>query len=389
MLTTIYNIFKKRIRMEKIYTSLGLMSGTSMDGIDASIIKSNGEDKYETVFDQYFEYDEEVYRELINIRGKINSSKNLKENSKSINTLERKITLFHAKICKQVMKECTLDLDLVGFHGQTIFHSVNEKISRQLGDGNLLSSLLEKKVIYNFRKNDIANGGQGAPLAPIFHQLLVKQHRIKLPVCILNVGGIANITIISSEDPNDLKSYDIGPGNCLLDEWVRKHSKERYDKNGALAKSGETSELILNQAIDTFYSIKKNNNLSFDIKDFDLNFVRGLSLEDGLSTLIDFTASIIYESVINENNSFKGKNLQILICGGGRKNLSLVNAIENRLPKDINLNLIDDYKVDGDFVESQAFAYLAIRSFLKKPISFPKTTNVEKPCMGGVLSKLY
>ena len=375
--------------MEKIYSSLGLMSGTSMDGIDASIIRSNGEEKYEAVFDQYFEYDEEIYRELIDIRGKINSSKNLKENSIEISTLERKITLFHAKICKQIIEECTLDLDLVGFHGQTIFHSPNEKISRQLGDGDLLSSLLEKKVVYNFRKNDIVNGGQGAPLAPIFHQLLVKQNKIKLPVCILNVGGIANITIISSEDLNDLKSYDIGPGNCLLDELVRKHSKEKYDKNGVLAKSGKTNEVILNQAIDAFDSIKKNKNFSFDIKDFDLNFVRGLSLEDGLSTLVDFTASTIYESIINENNFFKHKDLKILICGGGRKNLSLVNAIEKKLPKDINLNLIDDYKIDGDFVESQAFAYLAVRSFLEKPISFPKTTNVEKPCIGGVLSKNY
>ena len=377
--------------MEKIYSSLGLMSGTSMDGIDASIIKSNGRDKYDTVFDQYFEYDEEIYAELIHIRNKINSSKDLEEHSIAINTLERKITLFHAKICKQIIEEFTLNLDLVGFHGQTIFHNTDEKISCQLGDGNLLSNLLKKKVVYNFRENDIIHGGQGAPLTPIFHQLLVKQNAIKLPVCILNVGGIANLTIISSEDPNDLKSYDIGPGNCLLDELVRKHSKdkERFDKNGVLAKAGKTSEIILNQAIDTFDSIKKNSNLSFDVKDFDLNFVRGLSIEDGLSTLIDFTASIIYESIINENNYFNDKNLKILICGGGRKNLSLVNAIKKKLPKEINLNLIDDYKIDGDFVESQAFAYLAIRSFLKKPISFPKTTNVKKPCVGGVLSKNY
>jgi len=375
--------------MEKIYSSLGLMSGTSMDGIDASIIKSNGEDKYETVFDQYFEYDEEIYRELIDIRGKINSSKNLKENSIAINTLERKITLFHAKICKQIIEECTIDLDFVGFHGQTIFHSPNEKISRQLGDGDLLSSLLKKKVVYNFRKNDITHGGQGAPLAPIFHQVLVKQNKIKLPVCILNIGGIANITIVSSENLNDLKSYDIGPGNCLLDELVRKHSKEKYDKNGLLAKSGKTNEIILNQAIEAFDSIKKNKNLSFDIKDFDLNFVRGLSLKDGLSTLIDFTASIIYESIVNENNSLKDKDFKILICGGGRKNLSLVNTIKKKLPKNINLNLIDDYKIDGDFVESQAFAYLAIRSYLGLPISFPNTTGCKKAITGGVIVKNY
>ena len=375
--------------MEKVYTSLGLMSGTSMDGIDASVINSNGEDRYEAVFDQYFEYDEEIYKELINIREKINSSKDLKSNSILINTIERKITLFHAVICNKIIEEQSLDIDFIGFHGQTILHRADEKISRQLGDGNLLSNLLKKKVIYNFRENDMVNGGQGAPLAPIFHHLLVNQNKIKLPVCILNIGGIANITIISSKNINNLISYDIGPGNCLLDEWVRKNTKERYDKNGEIAKSGKTNEIILNQAIDNFDVLKNNNNLSFDIKDFDLNFVRGLSLEDGLSTLTDFTASVIYESIIDVTNFNKEKNLNILVCGGGRKNLSLIGAIKKKLPNNARLKLIDDYKINGDFVESQAFAYLAIRSYLEKPISFPKTTNVEKPCLGGVLIKNY
>ena len=375
--------------MEKIYSSLGLMSGTSMDGIDASVIKSNGEDKYEIIFDQYFEYDEQLYGELINIRDKINTSKDLKIHLKLINALERKITLFHARICSKIIEEHSFDIDFIGFHGQTIFHSAHERISRQLGDGKLLSSLLKKRVVHNFRENDMVNGGQGAPLAPIFHRLMVNQNKIKLPVGILNIGGIANITVISTKDVSNLKSYDIGPGNCLLDEWVRRHSKEKFDKNGEMAKKGKTSEIILNQAINNFDIIKIDKKISFDIKDFDLNFVRGLSLEDGLSTLIDFTASIIHESIINEKSLLKDKNLNMLICGGGRKNLSLVSAIKKKLPEDINLSLIEDYKIDGDFVESQAFAYLAIRSFLKKPISFPKTTNVEKPSIGGILSKNY
>ena len=374
--------------MGKIYTALGLMSGTSMDGVDASIIKSNGDDKYETVFDQYFKYDGEIYDELVNIRNKINSSTDLEINSIKLSELERKITLFHATICKKVISDYPSYIDLIGFHGQTIFHNANEKISKQLGDGNLLSNLLKKKVIYNFRKNDLINGGQGAPLAPIFHQLLVNQNKIKLPVCILNVGGIANITIIASNDYNDLKSYDIGPGNCLLDEWVRKNSKERFDKNGELAKAGKTDEIILNLAIDNFDNIK-NNNLSFDIKDFDLNFIRGLSLEDGLSTLTDFTASLIHQSIITSINFNKGKSLNVLICGGGRKNLFLINSIKNKIPSNVNIGSIDDYKINGDFVESQAFAYLAIRSLLKKIISFPKTTNVKNPCSGGVLVENY
>ena len=375
--------------MEKIYTSLGLMSGTSMDGVDASIIKSNGEDRYEVVFDQYFKYDDEIYEELVNIRNKINSSKDLEFSSFALADIERKITLFHASVCKKIISDHTSNIDLIGFHGQTIFHNANEKISKQLGDGNLLSGLLKKKVVFNFRENDILNGGQGAPLAPIFHQLLANQNQINLPACILNIGGIANITIISSKDFNDLKSYDIGPGNCLLDEWTRKNSKERFDTNGEIAKAGKTDEIILNQAIDNFDNIKKTNNLSFDIKDFDLNFVRGLSLEDGLSTLTDFTATIVYQSIVNAINLDKDKELNILICGGGRKNTFLVDSIKNKLPTNMRLSLIDDYKIDGDFVESQAFAYIAIRCYLKKKITFSKTTNVKKACSGGVLIENY
>jgi len=375
--------------MEKIYTSLGLMSGTSMDGIDASIIKSNGEDKYETIFNQYFKYDEQIYRELVNIRNKINFSEDLEINSVVLSELEREITLFHAGVCKKIISDYSFNIDLIGFHGQTIFHNAKQKISKQLGDANLLSSLLKKKVVYKFRKNDLNNGGEGAPLAPIFHQLLVNQNKIDLPVCILNIGGIANITIIPSKDSKDLKSYDIGPGNCLLDEWIRKNSKERFDKNGDLAKAGKTDKIILNQAIDNFDNIKDNNKLSFDIKDFDLNFVRGLSLEDGLSTLTDFTSFLVCQSIVASINFDKDTKPNILICGGGRKNSFLIKSIRNKAPSNVNIFLIDDYEIDGDFVESQAFAYLAIRSFLKKIISFPKTTNVKNSCTGGVLVENY
>ena len=375
--------------MEKIYTSLGLMSGTSMDGIDASIIKSSGEDKFETIFNQYFEYDEEIYRELVDVRNKISTHHDLAVNSEILSKLEKKITFFHRNVCDKIISNYSSNIDLIGFHGQTIFHNANKKISIQLGDANLLSSLLKKKVIYNFRENDLNNGGQGAPLAPIFHQLLVNQNQIKLPACILNIGGIANITIISSKDFKDLKSYDIGPGNCLLDEWIRKSSGKRFDKNGELARVGTTNIAILNQAIDNFDNIKNNNNLSFDIKDFDLNFVRGLSLEDGLSTLTDFTASLIYQSIISSIDFVKDEEFKVLICGGGRKNLSLIQCIKDKLPSSVNLCLIDDYKIDGDFIESQAFGYLAIRSFLKLPISFPNTTGCNNPTVGGILSENF
>ena len=375
--------------MEKFYTSLGLMSGTSMDGVDASVIKSDGENNYEPVFDKYFEYDEVIYSDLLKLRDKINSKKDLTTNSSQISELERKITLFHAKISEEIIKNVGIDVDLIGFHGQTIFHNAQQKISKQIGDGNLLSSLLKKDVVYNFRKNDIFNGGQGAPLASIFHNLLIQQRQIEKPACILNIGGIANITLVVSKNNEELKSFDVGPGNCLLDEWVRRHTKMKYDKNGEASNIGKTSEIILNQAIDNFDNINNQKKLSFDIKDFDLNFVKGLSYEDGLSTLVDFTAIIIHQSILESIKIKENEKLIIIVCGGGRKNLSLMESIKKRLQKNISLKTIDDYKIDGDFIESQAFAYLAIRSLLKKEISYPNTTNVQKPSTGGVLVKNY
>ena len=375
--------------MEKIYTSLGLMSGTSMDGVDASIISSDGEKQYESIFNEYFEYDGDLYKDLVNLRNKINSANDIILNSKLIKDIERKITLFHAKICNKIINENGNEIDLVGFHGQTIFHDASQKISKQLGDGSLLSNLLKKDVVYNFRANDIANGGQGAPLAPIFHNLLVNKTHMKLPACVLNIGGIANITVIISDKKEDLKSQDIGPGNCLLDEWVRKHTNNRFDDGGKAASVGKIDKTILNQAIENFDNIKIGDNLSFDIKDFDLSFVRGLSYENGLSTLTKFTSEIIYQSIANITKIYQNEKINILVCGGGRKNLTLIENIRKKLPNNITLSLIDDFNINGDFVESQAFAYLAIRSLLKKPISFTNTTNVKKSCTGGDLVKNY
>ena len=375
--------------MEKFYTSLGLMSGTSMDGIDASIIRSDGENEYESTFDEFFEYDQALYKDLVNLRNKINSADDIIVNSELVSEIERKITLYHAEICNKIINKSDHEVDLIGFHGQTIFHDASQKISKQLGDGSLLSNLLKKDVIYNFRANDIANGGQGAPLAPIFHNLIINKNRIELPVFILNIGGIANITIITSNKNDDLISYDIGPGNCLLDEWVRKHTSYRYDLNGKAASIGKIDEIILNQATENFENINKNKNLSFDIKDFDLSFVRGLSYEDGLSTLTKFTSEIICDSIIKNTKKDKTNKINLLVCGGGRRNLTLIENIRNKLPNNINLDLIDDYNINGDFIESQAFAYLAIRSLLKKEISFVKTTNVKKSCTGGILVKNY
>ncbi len=375
--------------MGKIFTALGLMSGTSGDGVDASIISSDGINQYNEILNQYFKYDQKIYENLHFLRDKILKLEDLKKNENEINQLEKKITLFHAKVIGKVLELTDKKVDFIGFHGQTIYHNSSEKISKQIGDANLLSQLIKKTVIYNFRQNDIENGGEGAPLAPIFHRLIVKQKKIDLPVCILNIGGIANVTIINGYNKNNFLSTDLGPGNCLIDEWIRKKTSKQFDNNGEIARKGKIDNLILSQAFDNF-DINQNQNISsFDTKDFSLGFVRGLNLEDGAATLTDFTGKIIVSRLLSFLSKNRNKSWKVLVCGGGRKNMFLIERIKSMTLKNLIIKIIDDYGIDGDFVESQAFAFIAIRSFLGLPISFPETTGCKEACTGGVVIKNY
>ena len=371
--------------MQKNWISLGLMSGTSGDGVDASVIKTNGTNKYELIEDKYFEYDSSTYKDIHNLKEKINKIEDLNTYNKELADLERKITIFHAEIIKKL----NLNNDtIIGFHGQTIYHNPEEKISRQLGNGRLLNQLTNKNIVFNFRMKDILNGGQGAPLAPIFHHLFSIQNKIKLPVCFLNIGGISNISIINdNENFSELISRDLGPGNCLIDSWIRKNSNKKFDENGYLATIGLVNEIIFEQAQELYINRNSKKKLSFDTNDFDVSFVRGLSLEDGTATLTSFTGSIIGRELSLLLKDSNKKIQEVIVCGGGRKNKILLQKIKENLPSNVNLKLVDSYKVDGDFIESQAFAYLAIRSLLKLPISFPKTTGCKSPSIGGELIK--
>ena len=374
---------------KKIFTSLGLMSGTSMDGVDLSIIKSDGYDEFSSVFNDYKEFDDEIYQELTNLRDKILNVNDLKVHLDILKDLDRKFTLFNAKIISEITNNFVEEVDLIGFHGQTIFHNSNLKVSKQLGDGKLLSSLTKKIVIKNFRQNDLNHGGEGAPLTPIFHNLISKiinkKFQVKLPINIINIGGITNVTQIenfSKDFKKNFFAYDIAPGNCLIDQWVRKHSKFKFDKGGNYAASGKVDNLILNQAIDNFEI--KSFDKSLDINDFDLSFVKGLSFEDGCATITKFTAYLISNGLkkVNERNNIFSNDY--IFCGGGRKNNFLMKSISEFLDnKNINLTDIDNYNLNGNFIESQAFAFLAIRSYLDLPISFPNTTRCKKAISGG------
>ena len=201
----------------KLYTAIGLMSGTSMDGVDASLIRSNGIDQFTNILDVYYEYDNDLHRQLIDLRNLILNNEDLGKHFEKLNELEREITLFHGKIVNEISLKHNDEIDFVGFHGQTIFHSPQKKISKQLGDGKLLSQLVKKKVVYDFRQADLKNEGQGAPLAPVFHNLLSKnineKYQIEFPICFVNIGGISNITKIIKNDDNiedNLEAFDLG-----------------------------------------------------------------------------------------------------------------------------------------------------------------------------------
>ncbi len=381
--------------MEKIYTAIGLMSGTSLDGVDVSIIKSDGKRQFSSIFDRYFEYDKELIEEILNIREKITDSEKLNNYLNEIRDLERKITLFQVKAVNETLGISKSSVDLIGFHGQTIFHNPQKKITKQLGDGKLLSQLTKKNVVFNFRQNDLENGGQGAPLAPIFHNVLAnkinKRFNLGFPINILNIGGISNITsTVNWENLDQLDqiyAFDVGPGNCLIDEWIRKNSKKKYDKDGLIASSGTTDKLVLNQALENFTE-NLNYKKSLDVKDFDIFFAKGLSLENGAATITNFTATLIADGIKHSVQNSLPEGNKWLVCGGGRKNKYLLESIKENF-ENISIEPIDKYEIDGDFVESQAFAYLAIRSYLELPISFPTTTGCKVPTTGGDIIKNF
>ena len=369
--------------MKKLITAIGLMSGSSCDGIDASIIESDGVDKVNMLGDYFFPYEKKIRSKIRKLKEKIDKISDLEANTLEITLLEKEITNLHFQAFNLLVKKLKLNhskIDLIGLHGHTIFHSFSKKKTKQISDGKVLSKLTCLDVIYNFRENDLKNGGQGAPLVPIFHKLLQKKLRLKMPVVFINIGGISNLTYLDENE--QMISFDTGPGNFLIDKLLQLKSKDRmqFDKNGKIALKGNLDKSVLNMYLsDPYYDTLPPKSL--DVNNFNLNLVKGISLENSITTLSELTS----QSIVKALNFFSRKPKEIILCGGGRKNMYICNRIKQT--SNIKTNVIDEYKVNGDFVESQAFAYLAIRSFLKKPISFPNTTGVSEPMCGGRLVK--
>tara|TARA_Y100001970_G_scaffold289715_1_gene420967 strand:+ start:75 stop:1145 length:1071 start_codon:yes stop_codon:yes gene_type:complete len=356
-----------------------------MDGIDASVIQTDGKYQYRTILDRYFAYPKDIYKDLTQLRDKIKSSNDLKKFSNKIQKIEEEITLFHANVIRMILKKTKVNVNLIGLHGQTIYHNAKEKISKQLGDGKFLSKFSKKNIVYDFRQNDLRNGGQGAPLTPIFHKLLKKKLKLK-SATFLNIGGIINETSILKD--GKMHAHDVGPGMCLIDKWVRENSKKRYDDKGNIAKSGTVNQKIFDAALKNWtQSIRTKSKKSLDIKEMDYYFnnsLHNLTLKNGAATLTAFTVAILVDFLLGILGSHS-KFHKLIFCGGGRKNNFLIRSVNKFIGP---TKLIDEYGIDGDFIESQAFAYLAVRSYLKLPISFPETTGCKKPTTGGKIIRI-
>ena len=346
---------------------IGLMSGTSMDGIDAAFLKTDGLFHVEA-------------GEAITVPYAVDFRKTLSElvsSGMQSKTVEEQITVKHAEVISQLLKKTNTpvdEIDLIGFHGHTIYHKPAQRKTLQIGDGELLAKLTGGDVVCDFRSNDVKHGGQGAPLVPLYHQALGV--RLEKPLAILNLGGIANITLLGHKD--ELLAFDTGPGNALLDDFMNFRLGEKQDTGGKMALSGNVDQSILATLLEHPY-FSQNSPKSLDRNEFDLTPVSQLSIADGAATLCAFTA----ESVSKCPRLIPESPTMWLITGGGRHNLAMMQELKKRLEAPVIS--VDDIGWNGDFLEAQAFGYLAVRSVMGLPLSLPSTTGVPRPLCGGVI----
>jgi anhydro-N-acetylmuramic acid kinase len=359
----------------RLRTAIGLMSGTSMDGIDAALIRSDGAGRVEFGPRLTVPYEPALRRDLRASLGK----------SAAPAALVEALTRAHAAAVERLLAEHHVDrakVDVVGFHGHTIWHRPEAHETVQIGDGPLLARLLGLEVVNDFRTPDVRAGGQGAPLVPVFHAALARA--LPHPVAVLNIGGVANVTWIgaafdpASPAPDDaaLLAFDTGPGNALLDDWVLKHTGAAWDADGKLARAGHVDERAAAAILADRY-FERAPPKSLDRDHFDPRPVERLSPADGAATLVAVTA----RAVALARGHFPAPPVRWLVTGGGRRNPAMMWALRQAIPEPVDP--VEAVGWDGDALEAQAFAYLAVRARRGLPLSFPGTTGVPQPLCGG------
>ncbi len=339
------------------YIALGCMSGTSLDGIDCSLIKSDGVSYVTDISNEFIPYSEELQLKLRNV-----ILKGYLDDIKVINQLNQE----YKDSINNFIKKNNFEIDLIAMHGQTVYHDQKTKISIQLFDKSIRFNT-NSPVICNFRKNDLLNGGNGAPIMPEFHRVLANQLDLK-KVIFVNIGGVTNITVI---DNQKITAGDSSFGNAIVNDLIYEKTKERFDVDGSLSNNGQKIDLLFNRIISDKYfleNLPKSLDRNYFHKYID-NSIKNKNLNDLIYTLLEVIPFAI-SSLISSQSDFK-----IILMGGGRKNLTLQKIFSKYFD---NISLIDNYQIDGDFIESQGMALLGIRYLLKKQSTYYETTKVLK-----------
>jgi anhydro-N-acetylmuramic acid kinase len=348
----------------KIYKVIGLMSGTSLDGVDVALLHTDGESYIERKAFLFVPYDDALRTKIRAVFGKT---------AGEAREAERALTEFHAEAIAKLGVSLK-DVDLIGFHGQTIFHAPAKGITCQIGDGDLLASMTGIKVVNDFRTADVKAGGQGAPLVPVYHQALAAG--LEKPVVFLNIGGVANVTYVGAN--GELIAFDTGPGNALIDDWMLRKTGQKFDDGGKIALSGKVNDMVLYQLLShPFFSAPVPKSL--DRNAFSSQVYENLSTEDGATTLAAFTVQSIMKAALY----FPVQPQRWIVAGGGRYNKYLMQQLQKNIKAPVMP--IEDIGLDGDATEAEAFAYMAVRSIKGLPLSFPMTTGVPQPMTGGRL----
>ncbi|MGH6827569.1 MAG: anhydro-N-acetylmuramic acid kinase [Rhizomicrobium sp.] len=366
--------------MAAIEKVIGLMSGTSLDGVDAALIETDGGEVARPLSALTIPYDEKIRALLRSALDEARGAAAAAVQGAAVPVLieraERRLTEAHAQAVRALLHKTGLgtgEISLLGFHGQTILHRPEQGWTWQIGDGPLLARLTGIDVVNDFRSADVKAGGQGAPLMPFYHLALVGKARFPAPQAVVNVGGVAQVTYIWGDT---VMAFDTGPGNGPIDDWMLRHSGRPLDQDGGFARRGKVQDATLDRMLaHPFFTRKPPKSL--DRLDFGMEAVEGLSPEDGAATLTAFTAAALARAT----EHFPKCPAIWIVSGGGRHNRFLMDQLRDRVTAPVIG--ADEAGWDGDFMEAEGFAYLAMRSRRGLPLSLPSTTGVREPKTGG------
>ena len=360
------------------WLAVGLMSGTSMDGVDAALVETDGGAHIRPLGFHFRGYDDALRTRLADAMA-FARTLDRPTMTPELRAVEVALTDAHAEAVEALIAATGVRPELIGFHGQTIVHRPGAGWTWQIGDGTALAARLGVPVVYDFRAADMAAGGQGAPLLPVFHRALADEAREgDAPVGVLNLGGVGNLTWLGMGLGQWL-SFDTGPANALLDDWARRHTGHACDEGGRLAAGGDVDAAALAVLIDHHYFAAPPPK-SLDRAAFSLGPVEHLLPEDGAATLSAFTAQTIARALAH----VPALPSRLLVCGGGRHNPVLMGGIE--LATGLRTEPVEAVGWDGDALEAQAFAYFAVRRMTGRAITFPETTGCRDATVGGVVA---